>query len=108
YAYQDPRWSYDPYARDPRYMFQDPRIDPYSYRRDPWAYAAQDGQQWYRNYQYSQDPRFGAATQQYIDPRMTDPRYLDPRMDPRLAYRYGQTYQNSGRNYYDPNCRRRR
>jgi|AGTN01.3.fsa_nt_gi hypothetical protein len=90
---------------DPRFRYQDPRFD-YANRQDPWSYAAMDGQQWYRNYQYSQDPRFAGATgQRYIDPRMMDPRYLDPRMDPRLAYRYGRAHQQPS--YYDPNCDRR-
>lgn len=95
----DPRYGYDRYAQDPRYIFQDPRIgyrNPGAFRQDPWAYAAMDGQQWYQNYQYSQDPRYAAATRQYIDPRLMDPRYLDPRMDPRLAYRYGRGYQQGG------------
>lgn len=98
----DPRYGYDRYAQDPRYIFQDPRIgyrNPGAFRQDPWSYAAMDGQQWYQNYQYSQDPRYAAATRQYVDPRMQDPRYLDPRMDPRFANRYQQQY--------DPNCDRR-
>lgn len=104
YRYQDPRYAYDPGFQDPRYLFQDPRIaqrNPAAYRQDPWAYAANDGQQWYRNYEYSQDPRYAQATQRYQDPRLMDPRYQDPRMDPRLAYRYGRQQQQP---YYDPNC----